>query len=419
MEVDLEAVIRAKTNLEGVIRHTPLELNPTLSIRYGANIFLKREDLQPVRSYKIRGAFNFIVSLSELEREKGVVCASAGNHAQGVAYTCNKLGIKGIIFMPITTPNQKIDKTRTLGGDFVEVKLVGDTFDESNSHARTFQEESGAVFVHPFNDLTVIAGQATVGVEILEQFPKNYGVLDYLLIPIGGGGLFSGVGSYVRKFSPNTKLFGVEPEGAASMKASLKDGKVVCLDEISKFVDGAAVKQVGDITYNIVSSLIGAEDVLTVPDGRVCTTVMDLYQNDAIVAEPAGALSIAALNSVCGDIKGKNVVCVLSGGNNDLERIPEIKERSLIFEGKKHYFIINFPQRPGALRQFLEGVLIPGEDITQFQYTKKTAREFGPALVGIEIPNKDEYRGLIDRLTKAGFEYEHLNANPLLLSYFV
>lgn len=412
--VSVEDIVVANQVLKDVVIQTPLQRNEILSARYGCNVFLKREDLQIVRSFKLRGAYNFIRSLNEEERERGVVCASAGNHAQGVAYSCFALGIEGKIFMPSTTPRQKISQVERFGGDKITVELTGDTFDDSSKSAKAYCEAEGKVFVHPFDDYRTIAGQGTVAVEILNDMQVP---VDYMFCSIGGGGLAAGVGSYLKGISPNTKLVGVEPAGAAGMKASLNTGEVTTLDTIDPFVDGAAVKQVGDITMDICLEVL--DGITIVPEGKVCTTILELYNQNAIVAEPAGALSVAALEFHKEEIKGKNVVCVVSGGNNDIERMQEIKERSLIYEGLKHYFIVTFPQRAGALRKFMDQVLGEEDDITRFEYTKRTNRDEGPVLVGIELKRKEDYAPLVKRMRENGFPYMEINNDPVLFNLLI
>lgn len=410
----IDDILAAKLRLNSILDGTPLIRNYNLSAKYEANILLKREDLQSVRSYKIRGAFNKIKSLSEEQLNAGIVCASAGNHAQGVAYSCQMLGIDGLIYMPATTPKQKVNQVKMFGKDKVKIILTGDTFDAAHKTAKEESLKSGRAFIHPFDDPKIIEGQATVGLEILEQSREK---IDYIFVPVGGGGLMSGVGSYLKHFSPETKIIGVEPEGAPAMDVSLKAGKLVELAEIDKFVDGAAVKKVGTITFKICQQVI--DDVVLVPEGKVCTKILELYNHDAIVVEPAGALSIAALDHYAGEIKGKNVVCILSGSNNDITRTEEIKERSLLFEGLKHYFIVRFPQRAGALRSFVGEVLGPGDDITHFEYRKKTSREKGPALIGVELQKRADFDGLMDRMAENGFKVEYLNENPDLFQYLI
>lgn len=413
--IPLADVLHAHRVLQEVIVPTPLQPNRGLSLKYGCNVYLKREDLQVVRSFKIRGAYNLISSLPETERRNGVVCASAGNHAQGVAFSCHALNIRGIIFMPATTPRQKINQVKLFGGDNVEIRLIGDTFDDAYAEAVRISEQEGLPFVHPFDDPRIVAGNATVGKEIVEAgvFP-----IDMLIVSVGGGGLSAGIASYVKEVSPATYIVGVEPEGAPSMQRSLQAGSVVALDEIEKFVDGAAVKRVGELTFKIGRRLL--DEVMLVPEGRACTTILELYNEHAIVAEPAGVLPVAALSTMDPEkLKGKNVVCVISGGNNDIDRMQEIKERSLIYEGLKHYFMVNFPQRAGALREFLDDVLGPSDDIVQFEYTKKQNKENGPALVGIELKSREDYAPLIGRMTRKGFHFVELNKDPLLFNFLI
>jgi threonine dehydratase len=410
----IEAIKTAELKLRGVARQTPLEQNANLSEEFGANVYLKREDLQIVRSYKIRGAYNKISSLSEEERASGIVCASAGNHAQGVAYSCAKLGIRGKIFMPTPTPNQKVRQVKMFGREYVEVILTGDTFDDAYNTALKDCEQNGATFIHPFDDEKVIEGQATVGLEIVDDADAP---IDYLFMPIGGGGLASGVASVFKTLSPSTKLIGVEPAGAPAMKVSVANGANTTLETIDKFVDGAAVRRVGDKTFAICRELL--DDIVTVPEGAVCTRILRLYNEDAIVVEPAGALSIAALSHYAEEIRGKNVVCIVSGSNNDITRTEEIKERSLLYEGLKHYFIIRFPQRAGALREFLNHVLGADDDIVHFQYSKKSSREQGPAIVGLELQRREDFAGLVERMNARGIVHEYLNDRPDLFQYLV
>lgn len=412
--IPVDAIIKAQIRLKHVVQHTPLIKNLNLSERYGANVYLKREDLQLVRSYKIRGAYNKISTLSNTEKAKGVVCASAGNHAQGVALACREMGIKGHIFMPIPTPNQKVRQVKMFGKENVEVVLIGDTFDDSYREALKFQQNEDAVFIHPFDDVKVIEGQGTVGMEILEDSKSD---IDFLFAPVGGGGLIAGTGSYFKQISPDTKLIGVEPAGAPAMKTSLEKGENVILEKIDKFVDGAAVQQVGKHTFNICKEVL--DDVVLIPEGKVCTSILQLYNEEAIVVEPAGVLSIAALDFYKDQIKGKSVVCIVSGSNNDITRMEEIKEKSLLYEGLKHYFIISFPQRAGALKEFVVDILGPTDDITHFEYTKKVNREKGPALVGIEVKDKKDYKALVDRMGDRGFNYQLLNEKADLFNFIV
>lgn len=412
--ITVENIYKAKVRLKGVADHTPLQLNYNLSEKYKCNLYLKREDLQVVRSYKIRGAYNKMATLPKEVLSKGIVCASAGNHAQGVALACRKLGVSGKIYMPTVTPQQKIKKVKLFGKDKVEVVLVGDTFDDSYNEAKNDAAKNDKAFIHPFNDQRVIEGQGTVGSEILEDCDKS---IDFVFVPIGGGGLASGLGSYFKQLSPNTKIIGVEPKGAPAMKKALENGKIIELPKINNFVDGAAVKRVGDKTLKICKSVI--DDMILVPEGKVCTTILQLYNEEGIVAEPAGALTIAALDFYQEEIKGKNIVCVISGSNNDITRTEEIKERSLLYEGLKHYFVIRFPQRAGALREFLNNVLGETDDITHFEYTKKHNREAGPAIVGIQVQEKKDYEGLIDRMNEFGVSYRCLNNDPLMYAMLV
>ena len=403
----------AAFRLRGIVNRTPLQFNNNLSRKYGCNIFLKREDLQVVRSYKLRGAYNMMSILPREQLEKGVVCASAGNHAQGFAYSCKKLHAKGVVFMPIITPKQKVNQTKMFGEESVAIKLVGDTFDDCAVAAKKFTETNGMTFIPPFEDRRIIEGQATVGVEILEDKSD----VDYLFVPVGGGGLSAGVGSYFKMYSPKTKVIGLEPEGAPSMFEAIKAGHPVTLEEIDRFVDGAAVKRVGDITFSICKEVL--DDMHLVPEGRICTTILQLYNEDAIVVEPAGALSIAALDDYADEIKGKNVVCILSGSNNDIDRMPEIKERSLQYEGLKHYFLINFAQRPGALKEFVNHVLGPNDDITRFEYMQKTNKERGPALIGIELKQKKDYAHLMEKMRSHHIDFSEINKDDKMFGYLV
>lgn len=406
-------VASAAERLKKVVLRTPLQLNANLSRRYQCNVYLKREDLQTVRSYKIRGAYNMMSSLPPERLSNGVVTASAGNHAQGFAFSCKNLGVKGVIFMPIITPRQKVNQTRMFGELFIEIRLVGDTFDDCAAAAKEYTTANGMTFIPPFDDLRIIEGQATVALEILEDLSE----VDYLFVPVGGGGLASGAGIYFKTFSPRTKIIGLEPEGAPSMSEALKSGYPVTVEHIDRFVDGAAVKRAGDVTFPICREVL--DDMNLVPEGRVCSTILRLYNEDAIVVEPAGALSIAGLERHAAAIRGKNVVCIVSGSNNDIDRMPEIKERSLQFEGLKHYFLIRFAQRPGALREFLNNVLGPGDDITRFEYLQKTNKETGPALVGIELQQRADYDMLLHRLREAQIDFSELNKNDTLFGYLV
>ncbi len=403
----------AAARLKNIATRTPLILNENLSRKYKANVYLKREDLQIVRSYKIRGAYNMMSGLPPEQLAKGLVCASAGNHAQGFAYSCKKLGVKGVVFMPGITPKQKVNQTKMFGEAYVEVRLVGDTFDDCAVAAKQYTIEHGLTFIPPFEDYRIIEGQGTVGLEILEDLPN----IDYIFLPVGGGGLASGVGTYFKLFSPHTKIIGLEPEGAPSMLAALKEGHPVTLHNIDRFVDGAAVKRIGDLTFSICKEVL--DDMHLVPEGKICSIILKMYNEEAMVVEPAGAMTIAALDDFSEAIEGKNIVCVVSGSNNDIDRMPEIKERSLQYEGLKHYFLIRFAQRPGALREFLNFVLGPTDDITRFEYMQKTNKETGPALVGIELQSKYDYEALVTKMKQYNVDFTELNKNNTLFGYLV
>jgi threonine dehydratase len=406
-------IAAAQLRLKKIVYRTPLTYNHNLSRRYQCHVYLKREDLQVVRSYKLRGAYNMMSSLPAEQLQRGLVCASAGNHAQGFAYSCKKLGAKGVVFMPVITPRQKINQTRMFGEEFIEIHLAGDTFDDCAIAAKRFTEENQMTFIPPFDDPRIIEGQGTVGAEILEDQSD----IDFLFVPVGGGGLSAGVGSYFKTYSPRTRIIGLEPEGAPSMYEALKAGHPVLLDNIDRFIDGAAVRQVGDLTFSICREVL--DDMHLVPEGKVCSTILQLYNEDAIVVEPAGALSVAALDDHAEEIRGKNVVCIISGSNNDIDRMPEIKERSLQYEGLKHYFLVNFAQRPGALKEFVNDVLGPNDDITRFEYMQKTNKESGPALIGIELKNRGDYDVLLDNMKQHHFHYTELNKNDTLFGYVV
>ena len=399
--------------LKKIVYHTPLTYNHNLSRKFSCHVYLKREDLQVVRSYKLRGAYNMMSSLTEAQLKNGVVCASAGNHAQGFAYSCKKLNVHGVVFMPTITPNQKIHQTKMFGEGFIEVKLIGDNFDECAITAKKYTEDNSMTFIPPFDDIRIIEGQATVGLEILEDNAD----IDFLFVPVGGGGLSAGVGAVFKTFSPNTKIIGLEPEGAPSMYEALQAGHPVTLENIERFVDGAAVKRVGDITFSICKEVL--DDMHLVSEGKICSTILQLYNEDAIVVEPAGALSIAALDDYAEEIKGKNVVCIVSGSNNDIDRMQEIKERSLQYEGLKHYFLIRFAQRPGALKEFVNHVLGPEDDVTRFEYIQKHNKESGPALVGVELKSKEDYDTLVQNLHRYHFNYTELKPNDNLFGYLV
>lgn len=410
----MKAILEASKRLNGVVDKTPLQYNDTLSETFNAEIYLKREDLQVVRSYKLRGAYNKIAQLSVEDMGRGVVCASAGNHAQGVAFACNKLNISGVIFMPMTTPAQKIGQVKKFGNKWIEIRLEGDTFDDASDAAIQYCTRHKATFVHPFDDDEVIAGQGTIGLEILEQLIAKP---DYLILPVGGGGLAAGIISLFEEKSPETKVVCVEPQGAPSLQAALDKGKVTRLESIDKFVDGAAVREVGSRNFDRIHNRI--DEVVHCNEGEICSTILRLYNEHGIIVEPAGALSVTALDHLKDKIKGKNVVCIISGGNNDVSRMEEIRERALLFEGRKHYFLIEFPQRPGALKEFVSDVLGEHDDITYFQFSKKNNRENGPAVVGLELNEKDDYNRLLRRLEDRKFNYTYLNDNSLLFSQLV
>ena len=403
----------AYARLKDVVKKTPLTYNHNLSRKYGCEVYLKREDLQIVRSYKLRGAYNMMSLLPSNQLAKGVVCASAGNHAQGFAYSCKKLNVQGVVFMPIITPNQKVSQTKMFGEGFVEVKLVGDTFDDCAVAAKKYTEEHGLTFIPPFDNIRIIEGQSTVGIEILEE-QQN---IDFVFLPVGGGGLSAGVGAYFKTQAPTTKIIGVEPEGAPSMLTAIKAGKPVKLDNIDSFVDGAAVKRVGDATFEICKRVI--DDMHLVPEGKICSTILKLYNEEAIVVEPAGAISVAALDDYADQIKGKKIVCIVSGSNNDIERMQEIKERSLQFEGLKHYFLIRFAQRPGALKEFVNQVLGPTDNITRFEYMQKNKKDSAPALVVVELQSPENYQVLIDNMKSYNINYTALNKNDNVFAYLV
>lgn len=413
-KITVETIDKASNRIGDLVKHTPLQLCKRLSEKYHAKIYLKREDLQEVRSYKIRGAFNLIGSLNKAERKRGIVCASAGNHAQGVAYSCSHLKIKGVIFMPVTTPLQKVSRVKNFGGKWIEIKLTGRTFDESCIEALEFTQKNNMLFVHPFADPRVISGQGTVAKEIFEKLDDK---IDYCIVPVGGGGLISGVSTYLKSKNPKTIIIGAEPKGAPAMFVAFKEGKVRKLPKIDKFIDGAAVAEVDKVTYKIASKFV--REIKLIPEGKVCTTMIELYQNEGIIAEPAGVLSIAALDYFAKDIKDKTVVCILSGGNNDILRYPEIMERSLLFEGLKHYFLIEFAQKPGQLKEFLNKALGPTDDIVRFEYIKKTSKELGPALVGIEFQKKTDYPRLVNKMTALGISFTNVAVNNLLASYLI
>ena len=410
----IEDIKKASVVLSEILEPTPFKKNNNLSDIYDAEIYLKREDLQIVRSYKIRGAYNKIRSIEPETLKYGIVCASAGNHAQGVAFSCNKLQIMGSIFMPTTTPKQKIEQVRMFGKEYIDIVLTGDTFDAANAAAIEFANKSGRTFIPPFDDCKVMEGQGTIGLEILSQAKEK---LDYIFVPIGGGGLASGLGAYIKAVSPETKIIGVEPAGAPCMKTAIEKGEVIELEQIDKFVDGAAVKKAGALTYEVCKEVL--DDIVVVPEGAVCTTIIQMYNKSAIVVEPAGALSSAALRFYADKIKGKKVACIVSGSNNDITRMEEIREKSLLYEGLKHYFLINFPQKSGAILSFIRDVIGPTDDLVYIQYIRKTNKESGPALIGIEVSAKEDFDALVRRMDAHGISYEYINENNKLFEILI
>lgn len=412
-----ENVQQAYDVLKSVVRHTPLQYDAYLSQKYDCQVYLKREDLQVVRSFKLRGAYYGITQLSEEKRKKGVVCASAGNHAQGVAWTCKKMGIPAVIFMPTTTPKQKIEQVKFFGKGYATIQLIGDTFDDSAKAAQKYCQQESLTFIAPFNDLQTMSGQGSLAVEIYQDMVKDGIQIDYMLSAIGGGGLISGISAYMKAVSPQTKIIGVEPNGAASMAEAFKVGHPVTLQTMDKFVDGAAVSTVGDLTYLNAHEYV--DQLVTVAEGHVCTTILELYNKEAIVAEPAGALSVSALDNISSEIVGKTVVCVVSGGNNDIGRMQEIKERSLVYEGEQLYYVVNFPQRPGALKEFVNQILNAADDITKFEYTKKVNRGKGPVLIGIQLGKRENVAQLQRRLSAFDPQYIDLKENQMLYEMMV
>jgi len=411
----IDAINKARENISGIVVTTPLQENFRLSRNLKAKILLKREDLQPVRSYKLRGAYHKIKTLFEQGKtDGGVVCASAGNHAQGVALACYELKISGVIFMPVTTPKQKLEQVKMFGGEYVSLQLTGDTFDESKQAAIEYSRQTSTVFIHPFDDPQIIEGQATLAMEILEQAHEK---IDYLFAPVGGGGLISGIVSVFSLMSPHTKIIAVEPKGAASMKAALAAGESVELASIDKFVDGAAVQKVGDLPFEICKDYLSG--CITVDEGKVCDTILEMYNKDAVVLEPAGALSLSALEQYAAELEGKTAVCIISGSNNDITRMEEIKERAMLYKGIKHYFLVKFPQRPGSLKEFVLNVLGADDDIAFFEYTKRNSRETALATVGIELARSSDFEGLKQRMQDRGYFEAYLNSSPQVLNLLI
>jgi threonine dehydratase len=408
------AIELAAQCLRPVVRRTPLESSDRLANLLGVPVLLKREDMQLCRSYKVRGAYNLISSLTDEDRARGVVCASAGNHGQGLAMSCRQLQINGRVFLPTNTPRQKRQRIADVGGKWVDPVIVGSSYDEASAAAHDDSDRTGAVYVHPFDDPRTIAGQGTVGVEIAEQSAGDIGTV---VVPVGGGGLIAGIALWLKAHCPGVRIVGAEPAGAASMRAALDEGAPVALPRVDTFVDGAAVGRVGARTFPVVRDLV--DEIVAVPEGAVCTEMLDLYQTEGIIAEPAGALaSAAARRLLAADLTGP-VVCVVSGGNNDVSRYAEVVERSLVHQGLRHYFLVTFPQKPGALRHFLDDVLAKGEDIVVFEYVKKNNRETGPALVGIELERAEDLDGLLDRMSASPLQIEQVSPGSPLFSFLL
>lgn len=412
-----EDIEEAFLKLKDTVKQTPLEKDMYLSQKFDCNVYLKREDLQWVRSFKLRGAYYAINQLTDEERANGVSCASAGNHAQGIAFTAKQLEIKAVIFMPVTTPAQKINQVKFFGGEFVQIELIGDTFDDCLKHALDYTEQFGLSFIDPFDNINTIAGQGTIAKEIVAYAEEEDIKFDYCFAAIGGGGLISGVGTYLKDTMPTTQVIGVEPLGASSMAQSVKANKIVTLTDIDKFVDGASVGKVGQLTFEISKNVV--DDFVAVDEGEVCSSILDMYSKQAIIAEPAGALSVTALNHYKNEIKGKNVICIVSGGNNDINRMKEIEERSLLFEDMKHYFIVNFPQRPGALREFVNEVLGPNDDITKFEYLKKSSQNTGSVIIGIQLKDHNDLDQLYKNVSEFDPKYIYINKNKMLYSLLI
>ena len=415
--VDAGLVEAAAARLEGVVVRTPLEHSPRLSERFGVEVFGKREDLQVVRSYKVRGAYTVLVGMDAATRARGVVCASAGNHGQGLAYACAALGVRGRVYLPRNTPRQKRDRIATIGGDAVEVIVVGDTYDDANAAALADAERTGATVVPAFDDPYTIAGQGTVAIELVEQLGR---VPDVVVVPVGGGGLVAGCAAWLRARHPSVRIVGVEPAGAADVAAGLAAGRPVDLPDLDTFVDGAAVRRAGRLTLPIIAA--GGIEMITAPEGQVCVEMLDYYASDGIVLEPAGALATAGLDELHrrgGLTPRSTVVCILSGGNNDVSRYAEVVERALVHEGRKHYFLVEFPQEPGALRRFLDEVLGPEDDITLFEYVKRSNRETGPAIVGLELARAADLPGLLARMAAAPSKCEQIDANSPMFRFLL
>ena len=411
---DLKGVRSASENLKDVSIVTPLTLNERLSTEFNSRVFLKREDLQKVRSFKIRGAFNKIKSIDfSNSKDKRIICASAGNHAQGFAFSCNKLKIFGTVYMPETTPKQKVERVKMFGGDFIKIILSGDNFDDAQKEAQKHLTDD-ATFIHPFDDIKVIEGQGTVALEILDQIDKH---LDYLIVPIGGGGLISGIITVFKELSPKTKIIGVEAQGAPAMSESIQQNKIIRLDKIDNFVDGVSIRKIGKIPFKLCKDYL--DDLLLVPEGKICQTILELYNKDGIVVEPAGAIGISALEMYHKKFAKKNVGILICGGNNDITRMAEIKERALVYSNLKHYFIVKFPQRKGALKEFVNNVIGENDDITFFEYVKKNNRDYTSAIVGIELKFSKDLEQLIQKMKESGFFGEYLNDKPETLRFLI
>ena len=411
---DLKGVRSALENLKDVSIVTPVTLNERLSIEYNSKVFLKREDLQKVRSFKIRGAFNKIKSIDfSNSKDKRIICASAGNHAQGFAFSCNKLKIFGTVYMPETTPKQKVERVKMFGGDFIKIILSGDNFDDAQKEAQKHLTDD-TTFIHPFDDIKVIEGQGTVALEILDQIDKHF---DYLIVPIGGGGLISGIITVFKELSPKTKIIGVEAEGAPAMSESIQQNKIIRLDKIDNFVDGVSIRKIGKIPFKLCKDYL--DDLLLVPEGKICQTILELYNKDGIVVEPAGAIGISALEMYHKKFTKKNVGILICGGNNDITRMAEIKERALVYSNLKHYFIVKFPQRKGALKEFVNNVIGENDDITFFEYVKKNNRDYTSAIVGIELKFSKDLEQLIQKMKESGFFGEYLNDKPETLRFLI
>ncbi|KAA3504404.1 MULTISPECIES: threonine ammonia-lyase [Rhizobium/Agrobacterium group] len=416
--VDKQLVEAARREVREIFPETPLQLNEHLSRRYGASIWLKREDLSPVRSYKIRGAFNFLrKAVAKAGKDKVFVCASAGNHAQGFAFACRHFGVHGVVFMPVTTPQQKIDKTRIFGGEFIKIRLVGDIFDQCYAAARAYVEESAGYMVPPFDHEDIIEGQATVAAEIIDQLPEGTKP-DIVVMPVGGGGLSAGLTGFLAGTVQKDNFVFCEPEGAPSLKRSLERGEPVTLNKIDNFVDGAAVARIGDLNFTALKNF-PAEQVSLIPENAICVTIIEMLNLEGVVLEPAGAMGIAALEKLGREkLQGKTVIVVVSGGNFDFERLPDVKERAMRYTGVKKYFILRLPQRPGALRDFLN-LLGPDDDIARFEYLKKSARNFGSILIGIETNAQENFAGLLERFEAAGLGYEDITENDILSNLII